>query len=141
MKPILSKAIMINVVQVIGFVILFIGPFSIPCHGQVVALWTDGNGNWSNGANWSSCAPAACPVVPNNSGGVTYDAVIPSGLPNGGVAVTFDLGGAVVNSLSLSGENTLQDNGHDSSAWPGAKMKHDVAAFSSRMMRVVNGNA
>ena len=76
MKAILSKAMLIIVGQVIGLVILFIGPFSIPSHGQVVAYWTGGDGNWSNSANWSTCPPDACPVVPNNGGGVSYDAEI-----------------------------------------------------------------
>ena len=56
--------------QVIGLVILFIGPFSIPSSGQVVATWIDSSGNWSNSANWSTL------TVPNNGGGKTYDVVI-----------------------------------------------------------------
>jgi hypothetical protein len=65
MKPILSKATLIIVVQVIVLVILFLGPFTLPSYGQVVAFWTDDAGNWSKSANWSSCVPDACPVVPN----------------------------------------------------------------------------
>ncbi len=88
-----------RVKQVIGLVILFFGPFSIPSRGQVVAFWTDGNGNWSNSANWSTL------TVPNNGGGITYTAVIG---PN--VSVTFDASGTVVSTLELSGD--LHDDGH-----------------------------
>jgi hypothetical protein len=49
--------------------------------------------------------PDACPVVPNNGGGKTYDVVI---TPN--VSVTFDASGTVVSTLELSGG--LQDDGH-----------------------------
>ena len=62
--------------QVIGLVILFIGPFSIPSNGQVVADLDHSSGNWSNSANWSTCPPAACPVVPNNGNGISYTAEI-----------------------------------------------------------------
>ena len=83
------------------FFIVFLG---FPAHGQVVAVWADGNGNWSNRENWSACFPDACPIVPNNGAGITYDVVIPNG------TVTFDASGTVVSTLALY--TTLQDNGH-----------------------------
>ena len=84
--------------------LLFIVFLGIPAHGQVVAVWADGNGNWSNRENWGTCFPDACPIVPNNGAGITYDVVIPNG------TVTFDASGTVVSTLALY--TTLQDNGH-----------------------------
>ena len=88
--------------EVIGLVILFGGPFSIPSQGQVVATWTDTSGNYSNAANWSTL------TVPNNGGGTTYDVVVNG---TGADTVTFDVSGTTVDSLALGPGETFQDNG------------------------------
>ena len=102
LKAILSKALLIIVGQVLGFVVLLLGPFSVTCHGQVVATWTDSSGNWSNSANWSTL------TVPNNGGGKTYDVVING---TGADTVAFDATGTVINTLTLGPGETFQDNG------------------------------
>jgi hypothetical protein len=86
--------------QVIGLVILFIGPFSIPSSDQVAATWTDSSGTWNNSANWSIL------TVPNNGGGKTYDVVING---TGADTVTFDAAGTTINSFMkrLSNDSRL----------------------------------
>ena len=77
---------------------------SFPAYGQVVATWTDSSGNWSSAGSWSTT-----PVVPNNSGGITYDVVING---TGTNVVTFDVTGTVINSLNVGSGITFQDNGN-----------------------------
>jgi fibronectin-binding autotransporter adhesin len=104
----------VRIRQVLALLFLLCGFLSTKTYGQVVATWTDGNGNWSNAANWSTN------TVPNNTGSTTYDAVINQ---TGATTVTFDASGTVINSLTLGpivgfGEtapDTLQGNGSSQS--------------------------
>ncbi len=90
-------------------IILVLGFCSIGTQGQTVATWIDTSGVYSSSANWSTCAPAACPAVPTNGGGNFYNAVING---TGTDTITFDDSGAVINGLTLATGETFQDNGH-----------------------------
>jgi hypothetical protein len=81
-----------------GLLILLCGFQSISAYGQVVATWTDSNGNWSNAANWSSN-----PSVPNNGGGTTYSVTI-SGSNS---AVTMDVLNDTIDNLTLGATSSL----------------------------------
>jgi hypothetical protein len=116
--------------QVIGLVILFIGFFSIPSPGQVVATWTDSSGNWSNSANWSTL------TVPDNGGGKTYDAVING---TGADTVTFDASGTVINSLTLGTGETFQDNGLSSALRVGSLTNLGTINWQNGSNLTVNG--
>jgi hypothetical protein len=85
--------------QILALFFLLCGFLATKTYGQVVATWTDGNGNWSNAASWSTN------TVPNNSGGTMYDVGI---IGTGSDTVTFDVGGTVVNSLFIGPGETLQ---------------------------------
>jgi hypothetical protein len=69
---------------------------------QTTNNWIGGTGNWNLATNWSAG------LVPNDGGGVFYDVDI-SGLA--AQTVTFDAPPTVVDTLSLSSQQTLQDNG------------------------------
>lgn len=94
--------------RVVQILILLCGFQGIRAYGQVVATWTDTSGNWSNAANWSTCAPGACPAVPANSGGTFYNVVING---TGSDMVTFDASGTVISNLTIGAGETLQNNG------------------------------
>jgi fibronectin-binding autotransporter adhesin len=47
--------------------------------------WNDGTANWSTAADWLNCNG----TIPNNGGGDTYDAAIPSGTPQLSTAITI----------------------------------------------------
>ncbi len=66
-------------------------------HGQTVATWTDGNGNWSNPANWSTN-----PAIPNNTSSTAYNVLI----NNANSTVTVDVN-ATINRLTLGSSDTL----------------------------------
>jgi hypothetical protein len=92
--------------RIAALLLFFLGFQSIRTYGQVVATWTDGSGNWSNAANWSSN-----PVVPNNGGGTTYSVTINTS----NSVVSMDVPNATVNNLTIgalypAGPNTLNIN-------------------------------
>jgi hypothetical protein len=86
-------------------VLFFFGFQNIRTYGQVVATWTDANGNWSNAANWSTN-----PAVPNNAGGATYDVVINT--PK--TVVTMNILNDSVNNLTLGSRSALLISAGDS---------------------------
>src|ERR1700738_916614 len=87
----------------VALLVLLFGFQTVKTYGQVTATWTDGTGNWSKPANWSTN------TVPNNSGGTTYDVVI-NGI--GGNTVTYDVNSTVINSLAIGSGETFQNNGN-----------------------------
>jgi PEP-CTERM motif-containing protein len=86
--------------RAVALLALLFGFQTVRTNGQVVASWTDGTGNWSNPANWSTH------TVPNNGGGTTYDVVINGTASN---TVTYDVNGTVIDSLSITNQ-TFQDS-------------------------------
>jgi fibronectin-binding autotransporter adhesin len=93
-KPPMSAAL--------GAVACFLSLGASGARAQTTNNWIGGTGTWNVGTNWSAG------IVPNDGGGVFYDVNI-SGLA--AQTITFDAPPTVVDTLSLSSQQTLQDNG------------------------------
>jgi fibronectin-binding autotransporter adhesin len=92
-----------RLLAVLALVAVVVGFGCVSAYGQTNATWTNTNGNWSNGASWSTN-----PTVPSNGSGTFYNVVING---TGSDTITFDLGSATINSLTLGTGETFQDNG------------------------------
>src|ERR1700738_4637870 len=106
--------------RAVALLALLFGFQTARTYGQVVASWTDGTGNWSNPANWSTH------TVPNNSGGTTYDVVING---TGSNTVTYDVNGTVIDSLSITNQ-TFQDSASGSNLNAGSLSVNLDTAFN-----------
>jgi len=85
--------------RAVTILVVFLGFQCVRASGQqVVATWTDTNGDWSNPANWSTL------TVPNNGGGTTYSVIIDT--PNVSVSGAC----CTIDNLTLGTTDTLALN-------------------------------